>query len=36
MPEGDAGCDAWMSSTSQFGSLVVESTWMEVKLWEMD
>ena len=25
MPGGDAGCDAWMSSPSHFGSLLVES-----------
>ena len=35
MPEGDAGCDAQMSSPSHFGSLLVESTQMLVKPWEM-
>ena len=35
MPGGDAGCDAQMSYHSHFGSLLVESTWMLVKLWEM-
>ena len=31
MPGGDACCDAWMSSPSHFGSLLVESTQMLVK-----
>ena len=31
MPGGDASCDAQMSSTSHFGSLLVESTQMKVK-----
>ena len=28
MPEGDTGCDAWMSFSSHFGSLLVESAQM--------